>query len=220
MQLLQVFDNAYSMLEAVWKNNTYRGFGTVIHRVDHDTSKSDFAQESDHERNRDLLAKSLVNAPAEVVDEFRLIMSHFSASLYRWGFQRCQNGGSGGCPVCPEPKLPQTPVELFYEKFGGDFPSPMPFWASFPRKPRCPSVSKGPVECVSSASCVGSRASATGLRYRTFLSYLKLNVPRSMMYQDQHYDGPTARHACPVCRPEVCHRSSAALQRHMRMLHT
>lgn len=208
------------MLEKAWKDVTYRGFETVIHRVDHDPSKTDFSLESDYEKNRDFLAKALAKAPADLKDEFRGIMAHFSASLYRWEFQRCKNGGSGGCTLCPEPRPPQTPVEIFYEKFGGNMPSPVPFWASFPKEPASPSVPKGSVECVASVPRGGSHASAAGFRYRTFLNFLKLNIPGHLMYSDQHYDGPTSRHACPVCRPDVCHRSAAALQRHMRMLHT
>lgn len=215
---LQIFDNAYDKLEEAWQDNVYSGFGVEIHRVEHDSSKTDFYPEADYERNRDYLEKSLAKAPSDVVHEFRLIMAHFSSSLYRWQFQRCENGGKGGCPICPEPRPPQTPLERFYEKFGGEMPSPIPFWAAFPPKPRSPGVPKGPVECAAPAG-PGSSGSS-GLHYRAFLDLLKMNIPHRLMYADQHYDGCTARHACQVCSPEVCHRSAAALARHMRMLHS
>lgn len=219
----QIYDNAYAMLESTWKNNTYHGFGTVIHKVDHDTSKTDFSLESHYEKTRDLLARSLSNAPSDIVDECRLIMSHFSSSLYKWQFRQCRDGGPNGtCPVCPEPKPARTPVELFYEKFAGDMPSPVPFWAAFPQKPDAVGVPKDPVETLSSLMPNGRSSGAGGapsLHYRSLLDLLKLNIPTSLLYPDQHYDGPTARHQCPKCSPDVCHRSSAALLRHMRMLH-
>lgn len=214
--LLQIIDNAYDKLEAAWEDNVYAGFGTVIHRVDHDTSETDFSPDSDHERNREFLEKSLVKAPSDMVDEFRLIMSHFSSGLYRWKFQRCQKRG---CPVCPEPSPPQTPVELFYEKFGGEMPSPMPFWAAFPPKPGSSGASTGPGDRVITHVGQGSSGSE-GLRYRSIMDFVKLNIPRKRMHGDQHYEGPTGRHVCTICSPEVCHRSGAALLRHMKMLHS
>lgn len=146
-------------------------------------------------------------------------MSHFSSSLYRWQFQQCRNGGeSGDCPICPPPTPPQTPVELFYEKFDGAMPSPVPFWGTFPPKPASPNDPKEPVACVTSLLS-DRRSAAAGLHYRSLMDIIKLNIPASRLYPDQHYDGPTARHVCTVCKPDVCHRSAAALVRHMKMLH-
>lgn len=208
------------MLEKAWENNTYGGYGTVIHRVEHDSSRSDFSLDVDYEKSRDFLAKSLVRAPQEICDEFRMLMSHFSSGLYRWQFKRCREGGpSGACQVCPKPEPPRTPVERFYEKFGGDFPSPTPFWAAFPAKPAESDAAKGPVEVLNTASRMGP-GSKSGFHYRVFLDFLNQNIPSHRIFPDQHYDGPTGRHACTLCNPEVCHRSAAALLRHNKMLHT
>lgn len=204
----QVFDNAYDMLEQQWKENVYCGFGTVIHRVPHDTTATDFSKDSEYEFNRDCLAKGLAGAPSEVVEEFRQIMRHFSSSLYRWQFVRCQ---TQGCPLCSDPRPPSTPLEKFYEKFGGHMPTPIPVFGLFPPKPETPGGANGPVY-----TPVGSEA---GLHYRTLADFMKLNIPRDRLFADQHYDGATPRHPCKQCEPEVIHRSAAALARHMKMLH-
>lgn len=93
----------------------------------------------------------------------------------------------------------------------------MPFWATFLPRPRSPDAPNGPVSYVSSLQLAGNSAAA-GLHYLSFMDVVKLNVSRGRIYPDQHYEGPTARHPCPTCRPEVCHRADAALARHMKMM--
>lgn len=94
-------------------------------------------------------------------------------------------------------------------------PSPIPFMASFP--PKTDLVSVQPKEPVS--HLVAGDGSNRKLHYRSFSDFMKLNLPADRLHADQHYDGPTGRHVCKRCKPEVSHRSAAALLRHVRMLH-
>lgn len=95
-------------------------------------------------------------------------------------------------------------------------PSPIPFMGSFPSKRLKSSGAKVPVDHLLSGCTDEPRMQ---LHYRTLADMMKLSIPCHRLYPDQHYSGGTVRHACPVCEPEVCHRSSAALLRHMKMLH-
>lgn len=211
--LLQIYDNAYDMLEKTWQHSSYCGFGTSVHRVDHDAASTDIWTDANYFAAKDFAAKSLVGAPGDLVREIRVIQEHFSASLYRWGFSRCQRSD---CPVCPPPQPPRTPVELFYSKFDGCMPSPVPFFATFPKKGGH-GRPKEPVDFL--IGLQNGRAGTGQLHYRSLSGLMKQNLPGSLMHGDQHYDGPSQRHACPRCVPEVCHGSAAALLRHMRVMH-
>lgn len=206
VSIIQIYDNAYKMLEKAWEKNKYCGFGTKIHKVPHDTTSTDFVTDRNYVRSKNFLAKSLVGAPPELVEEFQDIMGHFSATLYRWEFRSCRKGG---CRVCQAGGAPRTPLDDFYKKFEGNMPTPIPVWASFPGK------SGDPVACLP-----GENGRSGQLHYRMFADLMKLNVPSQRLRPDQHYDGPTSRHVCPECVPEVCHRSAAGLARHIRMVHT
>lgn len=205
----QVFDNAYDMLTAQWEDNRYAGFGVTIHRVPHDPSSTDTFKDADYESAKQYLAKSLVGAPSELVDEFRQIMRHFSSSLYRWQFVRC-----GSCPICPKRGPASTPLERFFERFGGDIPTPMPFMASFRGK-----AESGGTEPAHHMLVGSTRGSGERLHYRTLSDLFKLNITNDRLHADQHYEGGTPRHVCKRCKPGVSHRSAAALLRHVKMLH-
>lgn len=201
----QIFDHAYKMLSDAWEKNTYGGFGTTIYCVDHDTTSTDFVTDSQYAKSRDFLA------PSELVDEYRFIMEHRSSNLYRWEFRQCRKSD---CHVCPKPRAPSSPLEHFYEKFGGHMPSPVPFWASFPKKD-----SGLPASFLTPGTAAGDQANPEHLHYRVLSDLIKLNIPGHMLYPDQHYEGPTCLHECPECEAVVSHKSAAALRRHMKMLH-
>lgn len=208
----QVFDNAFAQLEKAWKGNTYAGFGTEIYRVPHSSDATDFVTDAKYAEGRDFLAKALTGAPSELVREYKTIMEHFSSSFYRWEFGPCQKTG---CLVCPSPRFPDSPLQRFYEKFGGVMPTLIPFWGRFPEK-----NSGLPVRHSVPVIPEGGKPQSSGFHYRVLSDMLKMNIPGRLMYPDQHYEGPSGRHDCPTCAPQISYRSAAAFKRHMWMIHS
>lgn len=188
----------------------------MIYNVPHNPALTDIYTDADYSRDMGYLAKSLSRAPSDLVAEFKLIMDHFTSTLYHWEFRSCQ---SPSCPICPASRVtgPKTPLDHFYEKFGNSMPTPIPFWAAFPMKPPMGQKSRN-VDYTSSIPHP-SHPDGAPLHYRSFADIMKINIPTRMLHADQHYNGPTLRHQCPYCKPDVCHRSGAALLRHLKMIH-
>lgn len=214
----------------------FQGHGIRVHKVPHDTDSLgyDRYREGVYPKESAMISKP-DKMSATLKQEYRALLRHCSASLYRIEFQRCHEPD---CVLCRDHVERDCPLNDFLKRFPHErLPSPIPMLPAFPpemfqqRWYREANWSSGRVE--SNPVLEGltvprnprtdqgrSAVHRVAGHYRTFGDLLRSPLPRSSpYYSTDYYRGSSRRFRCVQCRLPRVLGSDAAFRRHHAIMH-